>query len=37
MTEAWDLLIVDQMLPQMDGVEVVISWRGAGALRPFYF
>ena len=37
MTEAWDLLIVDRMLPQMDGVEVVSKLRGGGATTPVLF
>lgn len=37
MTEAWDLLIVDRMLPQMDGVEVVSRLRGGGATTPVLF
>lgn len=37
MSEAWDLLIVDRMLPEMDGLTVVGKLRGAGIQTPILF
>lgn len=37
MSEAWDLLIVDRMLPQMDGLALVGKLRSAGIGTPILF
>jgi two-component system OmpR family response regulator len=37
MSEAWDLLIVDRMLPELDGLTVVGKLRGAGIQTPILF
>ena len=37
MTETWDLLIVDRMLPQLDGLTLVGNLRGAGIATPILF
>ncbi len=37
MTEAWDLLIVDRMLPQLDGLTLVSKLREAGTITPILF
>jgi two-component system OmpR family response regulator len=37
MSEAWDLLIVDRMLPEIDGLTVVAKLRGAGIQTPILF
>jgi two-component system, OmpR family, response regulator len=37
MSEAWDLLIVDRMLPQMDGLTLVSRLRSAGIGTPILF
>jgi two-component system, OmpR family, response regulator len=34
---AWDLLIVDRMLPQLDGLSVVEQLRGSGQTTPVLF
>jgi two-component system, OmpR family, response regulator len=36
-TEDWDLLIVDRMLPEMDGLSIVQALRGAGSITPVLF
>jgi two-component system OmpR family response regulator len=37
MNEPWDLLIVDRMLPQLDGLTLVSKLRGAGTATPILF
>jgi two-component system, OmpR family, response regulator len=37
LAETWDLLIVDRMLPQMDGLTLVKELRKAGATLPVLF
>ncbi len=37
MSEAWDLLIVDRMLPQLDGLTLVGKLRNAGIKTPILF
>jgi two-component system OmpR family response regulator len=37
MSEAWDLLIVDRMLPELDGLTVVGKLRAAGIQTPILF
>jgi two-component system, OmpR family, response regulator len=37
MSEAWDLLIVDRMLPELDGLTLVGKLRGAGIQTPILF
>ena len=37
MSEAWDLLIVDRMLPELDGLTLVGELRGAGIQTPILF
>ncbi len=37
MSEAWDLLIVDRMLPELDGLTLVSKLRGAGIQTPILF
>jgi two-component system OmpR family response regulator len=37
MSEAWDLLIVDRMLPELDGLTLVGRLRGAGINTPILF
>lgn len=36
-SEAWDLLIVDRMLPELDGLSLVGTLRGAGINTPILF
>jgi two-component system OmpR family response regulator len=36
-SEDWDLLIVDRMLPEMDGLSIVQALRGAGRITPVLF
>ena len=35
--EDWDLLIVDRMLPEMDGLSIVQALRSAGSITPVLF
>ncbi|MTJ81325.1 MAG: response regulator transcription factor [Telmatospirillum sp.] len=35
--EAWDLLIVDRLLPELDGISVVRLLRGSGVEAPMLF
>jgi two-component system, OmpR family, response regulator len=35
--EVWDLLIVDRMLPEMDGLSIVQALRIAGSITPVLF
>jgi len=35
--ESYDLLIVDRMLPEMDGLSLVKVARGAGLIAPVLF
>jgi two-component system OmpR family response regulator len=35
--EDWDLLIVDRMLPEMDGLSIVQTLRSAGSITPVLF
>jgi two-component system OmpR family response regulator len=37
MSEPWDLLIVDRMLPELDGLTLVGKLRGAGINTPILF
>lgn len=37
MSEPWDLLIVDRMLPELDGLTLVATLRGAGINTPILF
>jgi two-component system, OmpR family, response regulator len=37
MSERWELLIVDRMLPGLDGLALVKTLRGAGVLAPVLF
>jgi two-component system, OmpR family, response regulator len=37
MSEVWDLLIVDRMLPELDGLTLVGKLRGAGIQTPILF
>lgn len=37
MSDAWDLFIVDRMLPQLDGLTLVGKLRGAGVQTPILF
>jgi two-component system OmpR family response regulator len=37
MSEPWDLLIVDRMLPELDGLTLVRTLRGAGIHTPILF
>jgi len=37
MSEVWDLLIVDRMLPELDGLTLVGKLRGAGVQTPVLF
>jgi two-component system, OmpR family, response regulator len=37
MGEPWDLLIVDRMLPELDGLTLVGNFRGAGIQTPILF
>jgi len=36
-SEEWDLLIVDRMLPEMDGLSIVQALRLAGSITPVLF
>ena len=36
-SEEWDLLIVDRMLPEMDGLSIVQALRNAGSITPVLF
>jgi two-component system, OmpR family, response regulator len=37
MSEGWDLLIVDRMLPELDGLALVTKLRAAGTQTPILF